>query len=156
MMLRRSLMVGFFIAARTAHAESDAALSSGDCLIEFNSAAATATDKCIPMEAFAVCLAKAPQDDKFASIASAALDEAQATTQDCNLKVAPSMTVVDREVSLPAARSEEVPSIPPRASRRGPCSTVGVLTHLRVWNHGILLLFQLSSMIVPCERDTYC
>jgi hypothetical protein len=87
------------VAVTVLGARAQEPVGAGDCLIAFNDESAKATDPCVPMNSFAVCLAKAAPGDKFATTAAAALEKAQAATQGCDLKVAPSMTVVDREVS---------------------------------------------------------
>jgi hypothetical protein len=80
-------------------ARAEEVLDAGECLLSYRGELLGATDLCIPMAAFAKCLSKVAPGDKNAATASAELQEAQVRTQGCNLKVTPSMTIVDREVS---------------------------------------------------------
>jgi hypothetical protein len=93
-----SLVVVALLGARAAAAVETEKAS--ECLLDFKQDSVGATDPCIPMATFAICLSKTAPGDKYAASAGAELEAAQTKTQGCDIKVTPSMTVVDREVSL--------------------------------------------------------
>jgi hypothetical protein len=73
---------------------SEAALSAGDCTLVYINAEGGACDN---LAAFAKCLASAPAGVSLLE-GEKALSQAQEKTTGCTITVAPSFSVVDREV----------------------------------------------------------
>jgi hypothetical protein len=96
--LRAFALVG--VVALGAHAQSLSSDSPSDCYSAYSLAALGAADPCIPIETFAVCLANATPGDPKASSVNAALDGIQQANQACDMKVTPTITVVDRKVRI--------------------------------------------------------
>jgi hypothetical protein len=85
----------------THHARAQATPSAGECIGDYTVAKlADGFDFCLATQAFALCIAKAPPSNSVKQ-AEAVLTEAQEASRiNCNIKVTPSIKVVDREVRV--------------------------------------------------------
>ena len=95
--MRQYVVICAIAALQTAAGKDTERVEAATCLGRFT----IAGKSCDTISAFAFCLAQSDPDDKFRASADNALAEAQSAVPNCDLRVTPSIKVVDREVSVP-------------------------------------------------------